>query len=131
MDSSSDQSLRIDRWLWFTRFYKTRTLAAAAVAGGHIRVNEERARPGQRVRCGDAVDIVKAQLPYSLTVVGIPQRRGPAAEAQACYQESVEAIERRQALQQQLKSDRLQMPRTTGRPDKHTRRLLRQRNRDN
>ncbi len=129
MDTNTDQSLRIDRWLWFTRFYKTRTLAAAAVSGGHVRINGERARPGQRVRCEDTLDIVRNQLPYRLTVTGIPARRGPAHEARNCYRESDAAIAHREALQRQLKSDRLQMPRTSGRPDKHTRRLLRERNR--
>ncbi|MGB5246034.1 MAG: RNA-binding S4 domain-containing protein [Woeseia sp.] len=128
MVSNTEQALRIDRWLWFTRFYKTRTLAAAAVVGGHVRINGERARAGQRVRPGDSIDIVKDQLPYALTVTGTPARRGPAAEARSCYEESAAATARREALQQQIKSDRLQMPRTQGRPDKHTRRLLRARN---
>lgn len=129
MDRHSDRTLRIDRWLWFTRFYKTRGLAATAVAGGHVRINGERASPGQRVRCGDIVEIVRAQLPYELTVTGIPQRRGPATEARACYRESANSVAKRERLTQQLTADRRQMPRTAGRPDKHTRRLLRQRNR--
>lgn len=128
MDEHTEKTLRIDRWLWFTRFYKTRTLAAAAVAGGHVRIGGERARPGQRVRIGDALEIVKDQLTYAPLVTAIPLRRGPASEALACYEESDAAGERRDALRQQLKSDRLQMPRTAGRPDKRTRRLLRQRN---
>jgi ribosome-associated heat shock protein Hsp15 len=127
--AATDTVLRIDRWLWFTRFYKTRTLAGQAVTGGHVRVNGERARPGQRVAVGDRIELVREQLHYELAVLAIPPRRGPAAEARACYSESAESIARREALQQQLSSDRRQMPRTPGRPDKHTRRLLRQRNR--
>lgn len=129
MEASTESALRIDRWLWFTRVYKTRTLAAAAVTGGHVRINGVRADAGQRVRCGDTIDLVRDQLPYVLVVVRIPQRRGPAAEARHCYEEPAEATLRRETLRQQLRSDRLQMPRTTGRPDKHTRRLLRERNR--
>lgn len=128
MKTGTDE-LRIDRWLWFTRLYKTRTLAAAAVSGGHVRINGERANAGQRVHCGDLIDLVKDQLPYALAVVRIPQRRGPATEARECYEESPAAQARREELRQQLRSDRLQMPRTAGKPDKHTRRLLRQRNR--
>jgi len=129
MESQSAGALRIDRWLWFTRFYKTRGLAAAAVTGGHVRINGERARPGQRVRRGDTVQLIKTQLPYDLTVLDIPRRRGPATEAQACYRESADSVANREKLTRQLKVDRQQMPRTSGRPDKHTRRLLRQRNR--
>jgi ribosome-associated heat shock protein Hsp15 len=129
MTTVPEGELRIDRWLWFTRFYKTRTLAAAAVAGGHVRINGERARPGQRVRAGDRLDIVRDRLPYALRVVAVPARRGPAAEARAYYEESEQALARRQALRDGLRSDRLQMPRTEGRPDKHTRRKLRQRSR--
>ncbi|MBT8084331.1 MAG: RNA-binding S4 domain-containing protein [Woeseia sp.] len=130
MDLNADTPLRVDRWLWFTRFYKTRTLAAAAVSGGHVRINGARARPGQRLQRGDVIEIIKGQLPYKMTVVASPERRGPAPEAQACYEECPAVIERRRQLHQQLKSDRLQMARTAGRPDKHTRRLLRQRNRE-
>lgn len=129
MGPPSVTSLRIDRWLWFTRFYKTRSLAAAAVNGGHVRLNGERASPGQRVSAGMTVDLVKDQLPYRMTVLAIPGRRGPAAEAQGCYTEDIETAERREQLRQQLKVDRAQMPRTRGRPDKHTRRMLRDRNR--
>lgn len=129
MASETGPGLRVDRWLWFTRFYKTRTLAGKAVGGGHVRINGERARPGARVIPGDRIELVRDRLPFQIDVVSIPSRRGPAAEAQCCYSESVESLERRQALRAGLQSDRQQMPRTDGRPDKHTRRKLRQRNR--
>ena len=80
-------SLRIDRWLYFCRFFKTRSKATAAVTGGHVRVNGERASPGHRVQPGDRVDLVRERLLYVLTVTAIPTRRGPASEAQACYVE--------------------------------------------
>lgn len=127
----SDDSLRLDRWLWFTRFYKTRTAASAAVQGGHVRVNGERARTSVRVRAGDEIRLQRQQLEYVLTVLGIPARRGPASDASACYEESDESIARREQRLTELRRDRLQMPMTRGKPDKHTRRRLRQRNRDN
>lgn len=130
MTSETGSGLRVDRWLWFTRFYKTRTMAAKAVNGGHVRINGERARPGARVTPGDRIELVRDRLPYALDVTSIPSRRGPAPEAQRCYSESKESCDRRQALRDGLKSDRQQMPRTDGRPDKHTRRRLRQRNRE-
>lgn len=129
MTTVTPKELRIDRWLWFVRFYKTRTLAGAAVAGGHVRINGDRARPGQRVQAGDQLQIRKNQLAWDLEVSAIPARRGPASEAQRCYEESEASRLSREAAAAQLKTDRLQMPRTPGRPDKHTRRKLRQKNR--
>ncbi|MGI9237446.1 MAG: RNA-binding S4 domain-containing protein [Woeseiaceae bacterium] len=126
----SDDSLRLDRWLWFTRFYKTRTAASAAVQGGHVRVNGERARTSVRIREGDEIRLHRQQLEYVLTVRRIPARRGPARDASACYEESEESIARRVRRLAELRRDRSQMPMTRGKPDKHTRRRLRQRNRD-
>jgi len=125
----SNNSLRLDRWLWFTRFYKTRTAASAAVQGGHVRVNGEPARTSLRVRVGDQVRLVRRQLTWELTVLALPARRGPAREAQACYEESAESVARREQTVSELRRDRMQMPMTHGKPDKHTRRKLRDRNR--
>lgn len=124
-----DESLRIDRWLFFTRFYKTRSLAATAVAGGHVRLNGDRARPASRARVGDRIEIVREQLRWVIDVRAIPTRRGPATEAQACYDEDPVSRSAREASLASLRADRLTMPRTRGRPDKHTRRKLRDRNR--
>ena len=125
----TDDSLRVDRWLWFARFYKTRTAASAAVQGGHVRVNGETARTAGRVRIGDRIRLVRQQLTWELTVTGIPIRRGPAKEARTCYVESEESTARRLQTTAELKRDRLQMPMTRGKPDKHTRRKLRNRSR--
>lgn len=126
----SGDALRLDRWLWFTRFYKTRTAASAAVQGGHVRVNREPARTSTRVRVGDEIRLVRQQLTWELTVRDLPARRGPATEARACYEESDESIAERERRVIELRGDRMQMPMTRGRPDKHTRRKLRDRNRD-
>jgi ribosome-associated heat shock protein Hsp15 len=127
--NSAANALRIDRWLFFTRFFKTRSLASAAVAGGHVKLNGERATPGARVKCDDIIDLVRERIPYRLTVAAIPARRGPASEAQSCFVEDPEALEKRIAIQNGLRQDRRLMPKTEGRPDKHTRRKLRDRNR--
>jgi len=124
-----NDSLRLDRWLWFTRFYKTRTAATAAVQGGHVRVNGERARAATRVRTGDEIKLQRQQLEYVMTVLGMPSRRGTASEARSCYDETEESVTRREQRILELRRDRLQMPMTRGKPDKHTRRRLRQRNR--
>ena len=123
------EELRIDRWLYFCRFFKTRSKAGAAVTGGHVKLNGERAAPGQRVKVGDRVDLVRERLEYSLEVTKIPARRGPATEARECYVEDEDTVKRREARVAGLKQDRMLMPRTDGRPDKHTRRKLRERNR--
>ena len=129
MTGDSKKQLRIDRWLWFTRFCKTRSLATAAVAGGHVKINGARAKPGMRVSPGDRVQVVRQQLQYDLEILSLPGRRGPAAEAQATYRENPESRQRRQAMLDDLRRDRRQMPRTDGRPDKHTQRKLRDYNR--
>ena len=122
-------SLRIDRWLYYCRFFKTRSKATAAVSGGHAKLNGERISPGVRVAVGDRIELVRDRLLYVLEVVAIPQRRGPASEARACYVEDESTVERRKGQVRALKQDRMLMPKTQGRPDKHTRRKLRERNR--
>jgi len=122
-------SLRVDRWLFFCRFFKTRVLATDAVHGGHVKINGERATPGSRVRCGDRIDLVRERLPYSMQVVEIPMRRGPSDEARRCYVEDDEVVRLRETQTVSLRQDRMAMPKTDGRPDKHTRRMLRSRNR--
>lgn len=130
MTDKNSATIRVDKWLWFTRFFKTRGLATAAVKGGHIRLNGERAKPGARVVAGDRLHIVRNQLEYNVTVTAIPVRRGPATEAAAAFLESPESRQARQAKADSIRSDRLQMPTTRGRPDKRTRRALRGRNRN-
>jgi ribosome-associated heat shock protein Hsp15 len=97
------------------------------VQGGHVRVNGERARAATRVRVGDEIVLVRQALKYEMTVIDIPERRGPASEAKACYEELPESIEHRQQAVSELRRDRMQMPMTRGKPDKHTRRQLRDR----
>jgi len=129
MPTAAD-SLRIDRWLFYCRFFKTRVLATAAVTGGHVRLNGERTTPGSRVKCGNRIDLIRERLAYSMEVLEIPARRGPAAEARRCYCEDEATIREREEQVATLKQDRMLMPKTKGRPDKHTRRKLRSRNRD-
>ena len=127
--SHSADFLRIDRWLYYSRFFKTRSRATAAVSGGHVTINDVRATPGSRVKRGDRIDLVRERLFYSLEVLDIPTRRGPAAEAKTCYREDEETVHKREIQIAALRQDRLFTPRTDGRPDKHTRRKLRERNR--
>lgn len=124
----SEGALRVDKWLWHTRFFKTRGLAAKAVTGGHIRVNGERVKPARTVHIGDHLEINRDRLTWRVEVLRLPARRGPAREAEACYDEAEGSRREREALVEALRQDRLSMPRTDGRPDKHTRRRLRRLN---
>lgn len=119
--------LRLDKWLWHCRFFKTRALSTAAVRGGHVRLNGDRVKPGARVRAGDRLHIVKQQLEYDITVRRLPSRRGPARETRRCYEEADESRLKRERFSEQLRMDRRQLPVTDGRPDKRTRRALRSR----
>ena len=116
--------MRVDRWLWWTRFYKTRGLAAEAVRGGHIKLGGERCKAARSIAVGDELSITKGEDTWRVTVVSLPSRRGPAAEAQACYSESSESIEARLARRAQRRSAASRAP-TSGRPDRRTRRLIR------
>ncbi len=104
-------------------------MASAAVSGGHVELNGVRASPGHRVRRGDTIDMLRERLPYSLKVLEIPTRRGPAAEAKNCYLEDEKTVQVREQQAAVLRQDRRLMPRTQGRPDKRTRRKLRERGR--
>lgn len=92
-----------------------------------MRLNGERAAPGSRVAIGDRIDLVRERCEYTFEVLAIPARRGPASEAQSCYFEDEASVRARQAKADALRHDRLLMPRTDGRPDKRTRRKLRER----
>ena len=128
MDEAGEKQ-RLDLWLVNTRFFKTRALAAKNVTGGHVKVDGERARSGHKVKVGDRLEILRDRERFVVRIERLPERRGPAAEARACYLEDPSARAAREALAKQLRQDRMTMPRTAGRPDKHTRRLLRRRNR--
>ena len=128
-DKPGSDSLRIDRWLFFCRFFRTRSKATAAVTGGHVKLNGERAAPGVRVQVGDRIELIRDRLPFSLEVTAIPLRRGPATAALACYSEDESVKRERELKVAALRQDRLLMPRTAGRPDKRTRRKLRERSR--
>lgn len=123
----SANELRIDKWLFFARHFKTRGLAAKACTGGKVQLNGERCKPARTTRAGDVIDITKAPYRYRYTVLTIPDRRGPASEAQSCYEEDVALRAAREARQSAMRADRAQTPRTHGRPDKHTRKKLRDR----
>ncbi len=118
-------ALRVDKWLWHTRFFRTRAQATQAVKGGHVVVNGERARPSRTVTAGDVIEIARDRTRFTVSVLSEPPRRGPARDASGWYREHPESIAAREAQRSALRADRAATPTTTGRPDKHTRRKLR------
>jgi ribosome-associated heat shock protein Hsp15 len=117
-------TLRIDKWLWCARFFKSRAQATQAVAGGKVHVNGQRVKPARCVVVGDALEITQGPLRRDVVIRSIPERRGPAAEAQRCYEESAESITRRERLREQHARAAAAAPRPESRPDKRERRRL-------
>jgi len=117
--------VRIDRWLWCARFFKTRSLAASAVRGGKVRLAGERVKAAREVSVGDVLAIHRGASATEVRVLGLPVRRGPAAEAAALYEETEGSIERRQVTAERRRTVPGLTPPTQGRPDKRTRRLVR------
>jgi ribosome-associated heat shock protein Hsp15 len=120
------EDMRLDKWLWAARFFKTRGDAAEAVSGGRVHVNGQRAKPGKDIRVGSRLQIQRDGLEWDVEVLALPRQRRPAAEAATFYRESDASVARRD---QQLAERRaLHAAASTpppGRPDKHGRRLLR------
>ena len=118
---SAVPGLRADLWLWYARFFKSRSTAQAAVEGGHVQVNGERVRASRLVRVGDRLRITRERERFEVEVAGIPARRGPAAEARLHYVETPESEAARAAARE---FNRLSAPVDAGRPDKRERRDL-------
>jgi ribosome-associated heat shock protein Hsp15 len=119
---SEKPGLRIDKWLWFARLFKSRSQATDAVAGGLVHVNGERVKPSRIIHVDDRLHITKDEIRLELLVRGLPVRRGPATEARLHYTETEESVA---AREKQRERSRLAGPAPEGRPDKHARRMLR------
>jgi ribosome-associated heat shock protein Hsp15 len=118
------ESVRIDKWLWAARFFKTRAAATDAVLGGHVRVGGVRVKPAKDVHAGDTVEVVRDTLRWTVVVRGVADKRGPAKVAQALYDETEES---RSAREQQALERRLARPLGAdlgARPTKQDRRRL-------
>ncbi|WP_232363697.1 RNA-binding S4 domain-containing protein [Desulfogranum japonicum] len=118
-------TVRIDKWLWAARFFKTRSLAAKAVNGGHVHVNGSRVKPARTVREGDQLVITKGSLAFDVTILELSERRGPAQVAQTLYVESEESKVRRERIREDRKLIRAPAAKPDRRPDKRERRKIR------
>jgi ribosome-associated heat shock protein Hsp15 len=120
--SQEEQRVRIDKWLWAARFFKTRALASAAVGGGKVQVNGERAKPSRGVRCGDELRIQKGISTFVIEVQALSLQRGSADHARTLYTERESSIADRRALQDERRVRTAAEPIAGGRPDKRARR---------
>lgn len=123
-EASSGLRHRIDRWLWCVRFFKTRSLAAQAVSGGKVHLNGDRVKPAHAVQVGDRIGLMLGGVLAEFEVLGLPQRRGPAPEAQQHYREQAGSAERRARHREAQRLADLSRPRPDTRPDKRDRRRL-------
>ena len=122
--TDQDNRVRIDKWLWAARFYKTRSLAADAVDGGKVQVNGERVKPAKLLKPGDALSIRNGPYAWDITVLMLSERRGSAAEAAKLYSESGDSRKAREEKIAMIKSERQSNPFPGGRPTKRARRQI-------
>jgi ribosome-associated heat shock protein Hsp15 len=112
--------MRLDKWLWAARFFKTRTLAVEAIAGGRVSVNGEHAKPAKELKVGDRLAIRRSPFENVVIVKALSDKRGSATVAAALFEETEESRARRTVLLAEMKA--LPQPRFKGRPTKKTRR---------
>ena len=122
--ADQENRVRIDKWLWASRFYKTRSLAADAVDGGKVQVNGERVKPAKLLKPGDALSIRNGPYAWDITVLILGERRGSAAEAAKLYSESDDSRKVRVEKIAMIKSERQSNPFPGGRPTKRARRQI-------
>ena len=123
--NGSDQTMRLDKWLWVARFFKTRSAASAAITGGKVHVNGERVKPARLVRPGDTLKVTRGQQFITLTINGLAKQRRPAREAQKLYVETPESRKRREFEAEQRRFLNAMTPSMARRPNKRERRRIR------
>jgi ribosome-associated heat shock protein Hsp15 len=118
------ENVRLDKWLWAARFYKTRALAADAIDIGRVTVNDERVKRARLVRVGDAITVRRPPFAQVVIVAGLSEQRGPATVAQTLYDETPESIAAREKLAAQVRAAGAAAPAEAGRPTKQDRRAI-------
>ena len=120
-----NDAVRLDKWLWAARFYKTRALAGAAVSGGKVQLDGQRVKPSHRVSPGESYALWRGHERVEIVVTGLSARRGSASDAAALYAETEASVARRARESEQRRLAALSRPRSTARPDKKQRRQIR------
>ena len=123
-DDDDDGRVRLDKWLWAARFFKTRSLASEAIAGGKVQVNGDRAKRARPVQVGDELRVRQGPYEFLVVVRALSARRGPATAAAALYEERPESRAARDAMALQLKTLHAAFVPEKGRPTKRDRRDL-------
>lgn len=118
------ERVRIDKWLWTARFFKTRSLATDAVAGGHVHVDGERVKPARDVKVGDRLEIRRGQTRFTVVVTALADRRGSATAAAELYEETPESIAARAQHREQRRLAKPIGADLSERPTKRDRRRL-------
>lgn len=122
--AAADTRSRLDKWLWCTRFYRSRALATEAVLGGRAKLNGERVKPAHAVRPGDLVSVNREGGAMEVEVLALPQRRGPARLAQQAWQETAQSRQQRATAHAAHAMAALSRPQPGRRPDKRERRAM-------
>lgn len=123
---AEEEKIRIDKWLWAARIYKTRSMAAQAVSGGKIHVNGARIKPARMVQTGDELRIRRGEIEFTIVVQGVTDKRRPAREAQLLYAETEASLLQREVMREQKRLEAAgRMYGPMKRPDKRARRQIR------
>ncbi len=117
-------SVRLDKWLWASRFFKTRKNAVEAISGGKVHLNGARTKPSRNVHIGDELDITRENYRYHVEVIGLNDKRRPAKEAQLLYQESDESIKAREDEREMRKMNSAGVQQLDKKPNKKERREM-------
>lgn len=118
------KQMRLDKWLWCARFFKTRGLAADAIKSGKVLINDKRVKPARTIVPGDHLLVRRGAFQYALTIRELCHARKPASEAVLLYEESPDSIHQREIMAEQIRVDRMAGPQPRGRPTKRERREL-------
>jgi ribosome-associated heat shock protein Hsp15 len=118
------ERVRIDKWLWAARFFKTRSAATDAVAGGHVQVGGERVRPAKEIQFGDRLEIRRGEVRWAVVVTGLADRRGSATVAATLYEETKESIANRERERAERRAARPLGADLGARPTKQDRRRI-------
>lgn len=124
MSEDKEKTVRIDKWLWAARFYKTRSIARQMIEGGKVDYNGSRAKPSRSVEVGAVIRLLQGNTRREVEVLGLSDTRGPAKEAQLLYKETEESIKRREEIVRMNKELALINPRPDTKPNKKERRAL-------
>jgi ribosome-associated heat shock protein Hsp15 len=123
-EAHKKDKVRLDKWLWATRFFKTRPLATEAIIGGKVHVNGQRAKPGKILCIGDKLSIRRGRNLYAVIVRGLASRRGPASQASLLYEETEESHRNRTEIAEQQRACGALYAQQKGRPNTRNRRTI-------